>query len=78
MINYCYAEYEENVATDPDWTTKNPDWNKVVLIPVTTTTDNIGNIVGLTHDLKMSSVKLRGGETNIAIKVVKSRFNEEW
>lgn len=78
LINYCYAEYEENVATDPDWTTKNPDWNKVVLIPVTTTTDNIGNIVGLTHDLKMSSVKLRGGETNIAIKVVKSRFNEEW
>ena len=78
LINYCYAEYEKNVAIDPDWATKNPDWNKVVLIPVTTTTDSNGNIVGITHDLKMSSVRLRGGDKDIAIKVVTSSFNEEW
>jgi hypothetical protein len=78
LINYCYAEYEKNVAADPDWVTKNPDWNKVVLIPVTTTTDSNGNIVGITHDLEMSSVRLRGGDKDIAIKVVTSSFNEEW
>ena len=78
LINYCYAEYEKNTAIDPDWTAKNPDWNKVVLIPVTTTKDSNGNIVGITHDLKMSSVKLRGGDDDIAIKIVTSRFNEEW
>ena len=78
LINYCYAEYEKNVAIDPDWATKNPDWNKVVLIPVTTTTDSNGNIVGITHDLKMSNVKLLGGDDKVAIKIITSRFNEEW
>lgn len=78
LINYCYAEYEKNVATNPDWASKNPDWNKVILIPVTTTTDSNGNVIGITHDLKMSSVRLRGGDKQIAIKIVTSRFNEEW
>ena len=78
LINYCYAEYEKGTASDPDWESKNPDWNKVVLIPVTTTTDSNGNIVGITHDLKMNSVRLRGGEEQIAIKIVTSRFKEEW
>ena len=78
LINYCHEEYEKNIAADPDWATKNPDWNKVVLIPVTTTTDSNGNIVGITHDLKMSSVRLRGGDKDIAIKVVTSSFSKEW
>lgn len=78
LINYCYAEYEKNIAIDPDWESKNPDWNKVVLIPVTTTTDSNGNIVGLTHDLKMSSIRLKGGNEQIAIKIVTSHFKEEW
>ena len=78
LINYCYNEYEKGTAADPDWESKNPDWNKVVLIPVTSTKDSNGNIVGVTHDLKMSSIRLRGGDDQIAIKVVTSRFQEEW
>ena len=78
LINYCYAEYEKGIAADPHWESKNPDWNKVVLIPVTTTKDSNGNIVGITHDLKMSSVRLRGGNEQIAIKIVTSSFKEEW
>ena len=78
LINHCYAEYNNGIAGDPDWESKNPDWNKVVLIPVSTTKDSNGNIVGITHDLKMNSIKLRGGKDNTAIKIITSRFKEEW
>ena len=78
LINHCYAEYNNGIVGDPDWESKNPDWNKVVLIPVSTTKDSNGNIVGITHDLKMNSIKLRGGKDNTAIKIITSRFKEEW
>lgn len=78
LINYCNAEYEKGIASDPAWEEKNPDWNKVVLIPVSTTKDSNGNIVGMTHDLKMNSIKLRGGKDNTAIKIVTSRFKDSW
>ncbi len=77
LINYCRNEREEGLAADPEWESKNPDWNKVVLIPVSTTLDGNGNIVGVTHDLKMNSVRLRGGDDKIAIKIVTSYFNNE-
>lgn len=77
-MSHCYNEYEKGIAADPEWESKNPDWNKVVLIPVTSTKDSNGNIVGITHDLKMSSVRLRGGAEQIPIKIVTSRFQEEW
>ena len=75
LINYCRDEYEEGIAANPDWESKNPDWNKVVLIPVTSTKDSNGSIVAVTHDLKMNSIRLRGGKDKIAIKVVTSTFN---
>ena len=77
LLNYCRAERDNGVASDPDWESKNPDWNKVVLIPVATTKDSNGNIVGITHDLKMNSVRLRGGDDKIAIKIVTSSFSDE-
>jgi hypothetical protein len=78
LINYCYDEYEKGIATDPAWEEKNPDWNKVVLIPVSTTKDSNGNIVAITHDLKMNSIRLRGGNDGIAIKIITSRFKGAW
>lgn len=74
LINYCRDEYVKGVSADADWEKKNPDWNKVVLIPVTSTKDSNGSVVAITHDLKMNSIRLRGGDDKIAIKVVTSSF----
>lgn len=47
---------------------KNPDWNKVVLIPVLVTYDSSNtttgqaNIIRIQHDLKPGYVRLKGGE----------------
>lgn len=77
LIKSCYKEYEEGIKGNSNWETENPDWNKVVLIPVNTTTDSNKEIVKITHDISISSVRLRGGtEYNIPIRVITSKFND--
>lgn len=77
LFKHCYREYTEGVLKDSDWETKNPDWDKVVLIPVTTTEDSNGSVVKILHDISISSMRLRGGtEYEIPIEVVTSRFKK--
>ena len=69
MLKYCYKEHEEGKA--------GADWNKVVLIPVTTTKDSNGNVVKIVHDISISSIRLRGGTAyDIPIEIVTSKFME--
>ena len=77
LFKHCYREYTEGVQKDSDWETRNPDWDKVVLIPVTTTEDSNGSVVKILHDISISSMRLRGGtEYEIPIEVVTSKFKE--
>ena len=77
LFKHCYKEYTEGVQKDSDWEAKNPDWDKVVLIPVTTTKDSNGSVVKILHDISISSMRLRGGtEYEIPIEVVTSKFKE--
>ena len=77
LFKHCYKEYTEGVQKDSDWEAKNPDWDKVVLIPVTTAEDSNGSVVKILHDISISSMRLRGGtEYEIPIEVVTSKFKE--
>lgn len=70
LITTCIAEKEN---------AENEDWNKLVLIPVTVTTDNTSNIVGVRHDLQLNSARLMGGfnEGNeLQIQIIYSKFTE--
>ena len=85
LISLCRKEKlagmkAENL-TEQEWEQKHPDWNKVVLIPVTisTTTDTYGNThqVSVTHDMGMNSIRLQGGSQNpIKMQVIYSRFKQ--
>jgi hypothetical protein len=76
-LKHCYKEYSEGTASDPEWESKHPEWNKVVLIPVTTTEDSNGSVVKIVHDISISSMRLRGGTGyDIPIEVVTSKFME--
>ena len=78
LINYIADEYQKGTASDPEWESKNPDWDKVVLIPITQTTDNnFGNAISVSHNHGMTSTRLRGGKDPIAISIVTSKFNNE-
>ena len=77
LVKVCYKEYQEGIADNPNWEDENPDWNKVVLIPVSTTLDSNKSIVKIAHDISISSVRLRGGtEYKIPIEVITSKFND--
>jgi len=53
-----------------------PDWDKVVLIPVTPQTDSNSSVLGYTIDISMRQVKLIGGPNgnHIKIKTIRSHF----
>ena len=77
LIKACYKEYQDGIAENPNWETENPDWNKIVLIPVSTTLDSNKSVVKISHDISISSIRLRGGtEYEIPIQVITSRFND--
>ena len=72
----------EHVIEREEWKRNNPDWNKVVLIPVNaqyTTYGSSSILTGVSHDMSLSSVRLIGGEENtngdIKITVIYSKFN---
>ena len=64
LITYCDSKRETS-----------EDWNKVVLIPVTTIVDSNNYIVNFRHDFSLNSVRLVGGKDNIKIGVTASQFN---
>ena len=77
LVKACYKEYQTGIESNPNWEAENPDWNKVVLIPVSTTEDANKSIVKVMHDISISSVRLRGGtEYEIPIEVITSKFND--
>lgn len=73
MITYM-ADLKNNGSNDPDW-------NKVVIIPVTTTTNTSGEIVKVVHDMSLTSTKLVKGDgtdnSSLKISVVYSKFNHD-
>jgi len=55
------------------------DWNKVVLIPVVTTTDNTGNVVTIRHNLNLTSARLMGGfnpSNELQVRITYSKFEK--
>ena len=51
-----------------------PDWNKVVLIPVTAIVNSMNSAISYSLDITMHQVKLIGGDTPIKIKTIRSKF----
>ncbi|MBP5506609.1 MAG: DUF4270 domain-containing protein [Prevotella sp.] len=79
LINAMYAAKTSGLKSDPDWVSKHPNWNKVMLVPVTTTSTTTSTsstiLTGGSHDMSLSSTRLIGGTTPIIINVIYSRFD---
>jgi UDP-galactopyranose mutase len=83
LISYCRYEklngMKSSGLTEAQWESSHPNWNKVVIVPVTvkTTSDTYGNTsyAGVAHDMSMSSARLIGGPDNpIKMQILYSRF----
>lgn len=74
MTNFTQKQFDEE---EQKWMEENPDWNKVVLIPVVTSSASttLGTMqVSVNHDMSLNSIKLVGGKDLLSIDVVYSRF----
>ena len=64
--------------TSEEWNAANPDWNKVVIIPVVVTTNTTSsgatNQTSVTHDFSLTSTRLVGASQPLTMQVIYSRY----
>ena len=87
LVTTCINEKQQareaagNSWDEEQWMRDNPDWNKVLLIPVSITVDpnNSERITGIQHDLQPGYAKLKGGPEGETLKleVTYTRFHGE-
>ena len=73
---------ESGLKSDSEWELKHPNWNRVMIIPVSaeykTSTTSSGvqtkTLIHLTHDLSLGSTRLVGGDNALELSVVYSKF----
>ena len=75
---------ERGLQSNPNWLALHPDWNKVVLVPVSTEYVTVGQnqvLAKVSHDMSMTSTRLVGGSANpnqpIRISVIYSKFSDK-
>ena len=85
LITLMAREKTEGLKSDPNWVANHPNWNKVVLVPISTTIKYSSNSYGTTtstvssvqHNMGLSSTKLVGGANNpIEVKVIYAKFKD--
>ena len=86
LVTYMNKQKKEGEKKDPQWTVKHPDWNKVVLVPVSIrmtagSTQVAPRLIAVDNEMGLTSTKLVGGSANpfmpIKISVVYSKFSDK-
>ena len=72
LITTLWNMKRDGERTNANWTAEHPNWNKVVLVPVTNGTS------GIEHDMSLTSTRLVGGPNNpnspVVVNVVYAKF----
>lgn len=84
MVTKMAQNKSNGLKEDPNWVANHPNWNKVLLVPITiitnvsSTTTNTANSVSLTisNEMALSTTKLEGGPKGkkIEVKVIYAKF----
>ena len=81
IVSNMYYDKFVGTLIDPEWIKKNPNWNKVLLVPITTTTTTTTSstvISSVTNQVELATTQLAGGEnTPIELQVVYARFEDQ-
>jgi len=82
LITALYDNRQRGMVYDKSWEQKHPDWNKVVLVPisVTTSTSTTTTVTDVDHNMAITSTRLVGGSENpyepIQVSVVYGQFSK--
>lgn len=78
LISSMHNAKTEGMKKDPNWILNHPNWNKVLLVPVKTTSTTYSSSTLLTdvrNDMSLTSTRLQGGKNSpIKIHVIYSKF----
>lgn len=65
LITQLWRQHEAGMKNDAQWEAKHPNWNKMVLVPISTTTaTNSMSLTSVRHDMSLTSTRLVGGADN--------------
>ena len=65
LSNLITALWNAKEKGGANWTSDHPDWNKMVLVPISyTTSSSGGDISNIQHDMSLTSIRLVGGPEN--------------
>ena len=82
LVTTLWNQREKGLKSNPNWVAEHPNWNKVVLVPITytTTSSSSTTISSVHHDMSLTSTRLVGGPNNqhepVMMKIVYAKFNE--
>lgn len=66
LISYIFSEIRPEIEKGETewnkWKSEHQDYNKLLLVPVTTESDSQGNIIGVENDLNVNTAMLMGGK----------------
>lgn len=69
LISALWNTKQQQTAIDPLWTEKHPNWNHVVLVPITYTTSSTSSTpTSIEHNMGLTSTRLVGGK-NVPIDI---------
>jgi hypothetical protein len=75
LVTAMWNNREAGLKKNANWIAEHPNWNKVLLVPVNSTS------VGVEHDMSLTSTRLVGGQDNpndpLKISVVYAKFTEK-
>ena len=79
IITHMWNARQKGLQADAQWLEKNPNWNKVVLVPVSVSTStSTGIVTSISNDMSLTSTRLAGGSaTPVNISVVYAKFKEQ-
>ena len=83
LIHLMYQNKFVGELADPEWLQKNPNWNKVVFVPIASTssvtvTTSASIVYSLSNEMGLSSTQLEGGPNSpIEVTVIYAKFNEQ-
>ena len=63
--------------TSEQYNAANPDWNRVVLVPVVTALNSSNILTSVLHDFSLCSARSVGGTKAQTIQVIYSTYNQE-
>lgn len=77
LITKAWKTYQDGIKNDANWEQNHPNWNKVLLVPITY---DSSSSTSAQHDMSLTSTRLVGGANNpyepIKINVAYAKFNK--